>query len=80
MEHTHVLTELTTIECNRDFPLWLPHHEEAFKEIKKAVMSRECLTTIDYNLMPGMKIFMTMDASDYQSGAMLSFGKDWESA
>jgi hypothetical protein len=41
-------------------------------------MSRECLTAIDYNLMDTHKIFVMMDASDYQSGAVLSFGTTWE--
>jgi hypothetical protein len=30
--------------------------------------------------MPDQKIFVTTDASDYQSGAVLSFGESWETA
>jgi hypothetical protein len=52
----------------------------AFDEIKKAVVSRECLTTIDFNFMPDHKIFVMTDVSDYQSSTVLSFGKSWESA
>jgi len=35
---------------------------------------------IDLLKMPDYKIFVTTDASDKCSGAVLSFGKDWESA
>ena len=40
----------------------------------------ECLTTIDLHKMLTYKIFVTTDASDKCSGAVLLFGKDWESA
>jgi hypothetical protein len=79
-DHTRVLTELTTKECNKIFPPWTDRHELAFDSIKKAVVGRECLTTIDHNLMPAYKIFVTTDASDYQSGAVLGFGESWETA
>ena len=36
--------------------------------------------TTGLKLMPDYKIFITMDASDKGSGAVLSFGKTWESA
>jgi hypothetical protein len=55
-------------------------HELAFKSIKDAVISQECLTTIDFTLMPGYRVFMMTDASDYQLGAVLSFGESWETA
>ena len=42
--------------------------------------SRDCLTTIDFTKMPDYKIFVTMDASDKCSGAVLSFRPSWESA
>jgi len=35
---------------------------------------------IDHDLMPSNKIFVTIDASDYRSGAVLSFGTTWETA
>ena len=44
------------------------------------MLSRECLTTINYNLLHDHKIFVTTNASDFQSGAVLSFGKTWETA
>jgi hypothetical protein len=72
--------ELTTKECNKDFSGWGERRQVAFDEIKKAVVSRECLTTINFDLMPEYKIFITMNVSDYQSGAVLSFGKSWETA
>jgi hypothetical protein len=79
-EHTSVLTELTTKECNREFPEWTKRHQSAFNKIKKAVISCECLTTINFELMPEHRIFVTTDASDYQSSTVLSFGETWESA
>lgn len=78
-DHTRVLTELTLKECNKSFPCWEDKHELAFNSIKRAVISQECLTTINFALMPGHKIFVTTDASDYQFGAVLSFGESWES-
>ena len=38
------------------------------------------MTTIDFGKMPEYKIFVTMDASDKCSGAVLSFGSSWETA
>lgn len=77
-EHTQILTELTTKECNKVFPEWTMVHQVAFNAIKSAVVSQECLTTINFNLMPDSKIFVTTDASDFQSGVVLSFGESWE--
>ena len=37
-------------------------------------------STIDLNKLSTHKIFVTTDASDYCSGAVLSFGETWESA
>ena len=48
--------------------------------IKVIVTSRECLTIIDFAKMPEYKIYMTTDASDKCSGAMLAFSTSWESA
>ena len=41
--------------------------------------STECLTTFDYD-DPEKKIFLTTDTSNRHIGAVLSFGKTWESA
>ena len=79
-EHTGVLTELTTSVSEKNFPVWTEHYQTAFDSIKKIVISRECLTTIDLTKMPENKIFVTTDASDKRSGAVLSFGKTWSSA
>ena len=78
--YTRVLQELTTKDCDKWFPEWTPHHQEAFDGVKRLVMSRECLTTIDYATMDTNKVFVTTDASDYQSGTLLSFGTTWETA
>ena len=77
-EHTTVLDELTKKECDKHFPPWTTWHQVAFDEIKTLVMSPACLTTIDPVLMPKHKIFVTTDASDTGSGAILSFGKSYE--
>ena len=76
--HTLILMELTHKEYEKKFPLWTDHYQGAFNSIKELVTSQKCLTTIDYEKMPENKIFVTTDASDIRSGAMLSFGKDWE--
>ena len=79
-DHTGMLTELTTKNSERDFPAWTPRHQKAFDAIKKIVTSRDCLTTIDFAKMPENKIFVTTDASDKCSRAVLSFGPSWEKA
>ena len=79
-EHAGVLTQLTLKHCDAAFPQWTSGHQHAFDSIKRLVSSRECLTTIDHNQMPSKKIFVTTDASDMRSGAVLSFGDTWETA
>jgi hypothetical protein len=79
-EHRAVLTPLTTKEAQKDWPGWTVGHQAAFEDIKRIVLGRECLTTIDHDNMDGRKIFVTCDASDRRTGACLSFGKTWESA
>lgn len=79
-EHTAILSELTHKEHDKVFPEWSTKHQNAFDAIKEIVTSRDCLTTIDLDKMPEYKIFLTTDASDLCSGAMLSFGKTWETA
>ena len=78
-EHTSVLTPLTTKECDRDFPMWTSEHQKAFEAIKGLVTGTECLTVIDYEDTT-KKIFVTTDASDRRTGAVLSFGDTWETA
>ena len=79
-EHTGVLTELTLKRCDVLFPQWTPDHQHAFDSVKRLVASRDCLTTIDHDNMTTNKIFVTTDASDLRSGAVLSFGPTWETA
>jgi hypothetical protein len=79
-EHTRLLTPLTTKEARKSFPPWTSEHQEAFDAIKALVVGRKCLTVIDH-LNPGdNKIFVTCDASDWRTGATLSFGLTWETA
>jgi hypothetical protein len=79
-EHTILLTPLTTTEAKRHFPGWTPQHQHAFDAIKSLVVSRECLTVIDHQAPGDNKIFVTCDASDWRTGATLSFGPTWETA
>ena len=79
-DHSLILDDLTTKAADKCFPTWTPEHQNAFEAIKKIVVSRNCLTTIDFQKMPGFKIYVTTDASDTCSGALLSFGSTWESA
>lgn len=76
--HTTILDKLTRKECNKDFPPWTTCHQVAFDEIKTLVTSPACLTMIDPVLMPSHKIFVTTDASNTSSGAILSFGPTFE--
>ncbi|KDQ48900.1 hypothetical protein JAAARDRAFT_201347 [Jaapia argillacea MUCL 33604] len=77
-EYTAILTPLTTKEAELDFPLWTECHQEAFDGIKDIVLSRECLTTIDHNNLEGNTMFVTTDASDWPTSAVLSVGPTWE--
>lgn len=79
-QHTNVLDELMTKDCDKTFPAWSDRHQKAFDDVKRLVLSKACLTTIDPSLMPKFKIFVTTDASDTGSGAVLSFGPAYETA
>ena len=79
-QHTNVLDKLTTKECDKVFLPWSEHHQKAFDNIKELVLSKACLTTINPLLMPLYKIFVTMDASDTGSGAVLSFSPSYKTA
>ena len=54
--------------------------ERAFEGIKQLVVGQDCLTTIDHLDLGDNKIFVTCDASKQRTGAVLAFGKTWESA
>ena len=47
---------------------------------QEIVVSRKCLTVIDHDKLKDNNIFVTMDASDRCTGAVLSFGPNWETA
>jgi hypothetical protein len=73
-DHTRLLTPLTTKSSELDWPGWSETHQKAFDAIKRLVTSRECLVTIDHDNLQNNKIFVTCDASDWHTGAMLSVG------
>jgi hypothetical protein len=79
-EYTAILTPLTAREFNDGLPKWTQEHKFAFSAIKALVVSRKCLTVIDHENPGENKIFITTDASDRRTGAMLSWGPNWESA
>ena len=78
-EYTSVLTPLTTKECDRQFPTWTTEHQTAFESIKRLVLGADCLTVINYEDKES-NIYVTTNASDHHTGAVLSFGKTWETA
>jgi hypothetical protein len=77
-DHTVILTPLTTKECRKSFPKWTAEHQTAFDAIKALVVSADCLTTIDHEDPRDNNIYVTCDASDWRTGATLSFGPTWE--
>jgi RNase H-like domain found in reverse transcriptase/Reverse transcriptase (RNA-dependent DNA polymerase)/Integrase zinc binding domain len=79
-DHTAVLTPLTHKSANTNFPIWDSTHQIAFDAIKALVVGRDCLTTINHDDMGDNKIYLTCDASDHRTGAVLSYGLTWESA
>lgn len=78
-DHTRILNTLTTKEAEKNF-LWTGKHSDAFDAIKKLVTSRECLTVIDHNNMGDNRIWVSCDASDWCTGAVLSYGPTVETA
>ncbi|GBE84985.1 hypothetical protein SCP_0701690 [Sparassis crispa] len=79
-DHTHVLNALTMKDAELAFPAWTDVHQSAFDDIKSLVCSREVLTTIDHDNMGSNRIFVSCDASDFRTGALLSYGETLESA
>jgi hypothetical protein len=79
-EHTHILTLLTTKEAERQFPGWTTQHQNAFEALKALIISPACLTVINHDEPSENLIFLTCDASDYRTGAVLSWGPTWETA
>ena len=77
--HTSVLNPLTSKEADLSFA-WTSQHERAFDAIKQLVVSHECLTSIDHSNLGDNRIFVSTDASDYCTGAVLSYGPDLQSA
>ena len=79
-EHSEVLEQLTTKDCDKIFPSWTLAHQRAFDAIKSLVLSSDVLTTIDHDNPGDSNIYVTCDASDRRSGACLSFGPSWETS
>ncbi|KAG2742822.1 hypothetical protein P692DRAFT_201724527 [Suillus brevipes Sb2] len=46
---THLLTPLPTKASEQEWPGWTTNHQDAFDAIKRLVVSRDCLTSIDHN-------------------------------
>jgi hypothetical protein len=59
-EYTSVLTPLTNKECDKVFPLWTADHQAAFEQIKRLVLSTNCLTIINYE-DKASNIYVTTD-------------------
>ena len=77
-EHSAALTPLTKKEYDRAFPEWTTAHQTAFDAIKELATGDECLATIQHDETGS--IFVTTDASDVGTGAMLSVGETWQTA
>jgi len=58
----------------------MAEYQKAFDVIKALVVSRECLTVVDHQNPGDNKVFVTCNASDWRTGATLSFGPTWELA
>jgi hypothetical protein len=78
--HTRVLAALTTKAAEFKFSEWNNKHNTAFNAVKNLVVSPECLTAINHDDPQNNKIFLTCDASDYATGALLSWGPTHETA
>ena len=67
-------------ESEKKFLAWNDCYHQAFEAVKSIVISRDCLIVIDLLKLSEYKIFVTTDASNKCSGAVLSLGKTWNSA
>ena len=76
-KHTYVLTPVTNKSAKASFA-WTADHHSAFKSIKALIAGADCLTVVDHENPGKNKIFVTCDASNWHTGACLSFGKTWE--
>ncbi len=79
-EYSRILSPLTTDQAEKYFPPWTEQHQKAFDAIKNLVSESACLTVIDHVNPGDNKIFLTCDASDFYTGAVLSWGPTWEMA
>lgn len=77
--YTAVLNPLTTKDAEMRFE-WTTAHTDAFEAIKRLVTSRECLTVIDHQNLGENKIFVSCDASDFCTGAVLTYGPSPDTA
>lgn len=64
VEYIGILTELTTINAEKNFPAWTDHYQQSFDAIKSITVSHEYLMTIDLSKLPEYNFFVTTDASD----------------
>ena len=78
--YTSILNALTTKAAEVYFSPWSSQHQAAFDRIKRLVTSPVCLTTIDHDNPGDNHIFLTTDALDLCTGAVLSWGPDWKMA
>ena len=72
VQYTAILNPLTSKDADTSF-VWEAKHNLAFDSIKLLVLFHECLTTIDHSNMGNNRIFVSMDASDFCTGAVLSY-------
>ena len=75
-----MLNPLTSKEAETNWPGWSMDHQMAFDRIKALVCSRECLIVVDRDALEDNSIFVSCDASDLRTGAMLSLGPSLETA
>ena len=77
---TFALNPLTMKDTEKNFPPLESSRQAAFDGIKELVTSSECLAMIDHDNPSENLIFLTCDASDRHSGAVLSWEKDLQSS
>ena len=71
---------LTTKEAHHDFPAWTPRCQTTFDAIKTLVVSYKCLMIINHANLGENKVYITCEASDWQTGTTPSVGSSWELA
>ena len=71
--HTRILNAFTTKELEKEYPCWTAQAQTALTAVKRLVTGARCLTAIEHHNLGDKKILLPTNASNFRTGAALSF-------